>query len=269
MATAQPAGKVTNISVPYPDARDLAIRISEGACRLSIKPSDAEAWITGTYTDPSGMRSLTVEQSGGTVRIAEDFGTSRLRDWLRGGYRIDTVPRLDLAFGKARPFKLSIEIGASENRLDLGGLPLDRLSFKHGAGKTSIDFSAPNPQVMTLMDVGAGAGSTELSNLANAHFAELRVEGGMASFALDFGGTLQQDGHALISSGLATVGVTVPASTAARIIVDAHLGHVEVGEGFMTRDGEIWTPAATEGRTPVLTIDANVALGTLTLRTLA
>lgn len=269
MTTTQTTGKVTSINVPYPDTRDLEIKISEGACRLNITPGDGEAWITGTYTDPSGMRSLSVETSGGTTRIAEDLRGSRMWDWLRSGYRFDTVPHLDLAFGKARPFKLNIEIGASENRLDLGGLPIIRLSFKHGAGKTTIDFSAPNPQVMTLMNVGAGAGSTELSQLANAHFAELTVEGGMAGFTLDFSGTLQQDAHAHISSGLATVEVTVPPTTAARIQAESPLGHIEVGEGFTTQDDTFWTPAAIEGRTPVLTIAANVALGTFTLRSKA
>lgn len=269
MTTTQASGNITPITVPYPDVRDLEIKISEGACRLNIVPGDGEAWITGTYTDPSGKRSLSVETSGGTAHIGEDLGGSRLWKWLRGGYRPETIPHLDLVLGKARPFKLSIEIGASENRLDLGGLPISRLSLKHGAGKTGIDFSAPNPQVMTLLDVGAGAGSTELSHLANAHFAELTVEGGMAEFILDFGGTLQQDAHAHITSGMASVAVTVPASTAVRILPETSLGKVEGGEGFTTRDGAFWTPAATEGHTPVLTIEAKVSLGTLILRSQA
>ncbi|MGE5333909.1 MAG: hypothetical protein ACM3N4_04350 [Nitrososphaerota archaeon] len=265
--TTQPTGKVTPINVPYPETRDLEVRISEGACRLNIVPADGEAWITGTYTDPSGMRSLNIETVGGITRMTENFSGSRVWEWLRAGYTFDAVPQLDLAFGKARPFKLSIEIGASDNRLDLGGLPISRLSFKHGAGKTTIDFSAPNPQVMTLMNVGAGAGSTELSHLANARFAELTVEGGMAGFVLDFGGTLQQDAHARISCGLASVDVNVPPSTLARILTESPLGHIEVGEGFTTHaDGALWTSAATEVDVPVLTIDANVALGTLTLR---
>lgn len=267
MTTTQAAGNVIPISVPYPDTRDLEIRISEGACRLNIVPGDGEEWITGTYTDPSGRRSLNVETSGGTIRIGEDLGGSRFWKWLRGGYRPELIPHLDLALGKARPFKLSVEIGASENRLDLGGLPISRLSFKHGAGKTTIDFSAPNPQVMTLLEVDTGAGSTELSHLANARFAELAVEGGMAEIILDFDGTLQQDGHAHITSGMASVAVTVPASTPARILPEASLGHIEGAEAFTARDGALWTPAATEGRTPVLTIDAKVSLGTLTLRT--
>jgi hypothetical protein len=268
-AQTQAIGNVTPIAVAYPDARDLELRISEGACRLNIVPGDGETWITGTYTDPSYMRSVLVETSGGTARIAEDLGASRMWHWLRGvgggGYRSDLVPHLDLALGTARPFTLSIETGASENHLDLGGLPITRLSLRHGAGKSVIDFSAPNPQVMTLLDIGAGAGSTELDHLANARFAELTIEGGMASFTLDFSGALQLDAHARIVSGLATVEVRVPASTAARIRTESPLGHVDVGADFTTHDGAFCTQAVAAGRKPVLTIDANVALGALTL----
>jgi hypothetical protein len=266
MTTVQAPGKVTPINVPYPDARDLEIKIAEGACRLTIAPADGDTWITGTYTDPSGARQLVVKTSGGTASITEDLHGSRVWQWLRGGSASSLVPHLDLKLGKAQPFKLSIEIGASENHLDLGGLPIVRFSLRHGAGLTSVDFSTPSPQVMTLMDIGAGAGSTELRHLANAHFAELTVDGGMAEFKLDFGGTLQQDAHARINSGLAAVKVSVPAATAARIVSETPLGHVEAGEGLVMQAGAFLTPAATEGRRPMLTIDANVALGALTLR---
>ena len=266
--TAPEAGTVAPINVPYPNARDLQIKITEGACRLKIAPGEGEAWITGTHKDPSGKRPLHISQEGGTVRLTEQQAVSGMWEWLRaGGHGISQIPTIDLAFGKARPYRLSLEIGASENWLDLGGLPISRLSVKHGAGKTEIDFSAPNPQTMTLMEIGAGAGSTELKHLANAHFTELLVDGGMAGYALDFGGTLQQDAHARISAGLSSVEISVPASTAARISTESQLGSIDAGEGFTTKEGAFWTQAAVEGRTPILTVSVNVTLGSLKLRT--
>lgn len=265
--TSQGTGIVTPITVPYPDASDLHVRVTEGACRLKIAPGEGEDWITGTHRDPSGMRPLHISQEGGTVRLTEQQSASGMWGWLRAGHGFGEIPTFDLAFGRAKPYRLTLEIGASENRLDLGGLPISRLAIKHGAGKTEIDFSAPNPQAMSLMEIGAGAGSTELRNLANAHFAELLVEGGMAGYVLDFGGILQQDAHARISAALSSVEISVPASTAARITTESPMGHIEIGEGFTSKEGAFWTPAALEGRTPVLTISASVALGSLTLRT--
>jgi hypothetical protein len=188
-------------------------------------------------------------------------------DWLRAGHGFADVPTVDLALGKAKPFQLTVEIGASENRLDLGGVPISRLALRHGAGKTEVDYSAPNPQSMTLMEIAAGAGSTELKNLANAHFAELLIQGGMAAFLIDFGGSLQQDAHAWITAALSSVDIVVPATTAAKISTEFPMGHIELGKGYTAKEGAFWTAAAVEGRTPLLTISATVTLGALTLRT--
>jgi hypothetical protein len=177
------------------------------------------------------------------------------------------VPSYELTLGKAHPYRLTIEAGASENSLDLGGLPITRLVVKHGAGKTAIDFSVLNPQAMSLIDIGSGAGRTEIKHLANANFAELLVEGGAATYTLDFAGTLQRDAHARVATGMALVEIGIPAATAAKISVESPLGHVEVEEGFSRKEGACWTPAAVEGRTPVLTVHATVTLGTLRLHT--
>jgi hypothetical protein len=270
MSTSQPTppgtGTETPIAIPYPDAGDLHLRISEGACRLKVTPGASDAWISGIHRDPSGLRPLHISQEGGMVRLSEQPNTANVWEWLRTGHGIADVPTFDLALGKANPFRLTLEIGASENRLDLGGVPISRLAIRHGAGKTELDFSAPNPQPMTLMEISAGAGSTELRNLANAHFAELLVEGGMAAYLIDFGGSLQQDAHARINVALSSVEIVVPVTTAAKISAESPLGHVELGNGFTAREGAFWTAAAIEGRAPTLTISANVTLASLTLR---
>ena len=122
---------------------DLHLRINEGACRLKIAPGASDAWISGTHHDPSGLRPLSITQEGGTVRLSEQASTSNAWEWLRSGHGVADVPTFDLALGKAKPFRLTVEIGASANQLDLGGVPISRLAVRHGAGKTEIDFSAP------------------------------------------------------------------------------------------------------------------------------
>ncbi len=255
------------IEVPYPEEGDLHLRIAEGACRLNVAPGGGEMWICGTRRDPSGLRPLRIIQEGGTVSLTEEPSVSSVWEWLRTGHGIADVPVVDLSLGKAKPFRLTIEVGASENKLDLGGVPIRRLVLKHGAGKTELDFSAPKIWTMTLMEISAGAGSTDLRHLANAGAAEMLIEGGMGAFTLDFGGVLRQDAHARINAALSSVTIVVPADTAAKVSAETPLGHVEIGEGLAAKDGAFWTPAALAGRTPTLTISASVALGLLTLRT--
>jgi hypothetical protein len=124
-----------------------------------------------------------------------------------------------------------VETGASEFDLDLGGVPLSRLMVRQGAGKFELDFSVPNPHPMELFDVSSGAAGIELENLANANFGEMRLSGGAAGYELDFGGVLLRDAQVTIETGMSGVEVSVPASTAARIVAETTLGSVDVGAG--------------------------------------
>ena len=246
------------IAIPFPDSTTLHLKIRVGACRLQIAPG-SEGWVSGAYTDPSGMVRAKIEQEGGNVRITQEYaGGTGLGSLLR-----PAIPRFDLKLGRAKPYMLSLETGASDSALDLGGLPITRLVLKQGAGRASFDFSDPNPEPMTLFDVHAGAVALEMKNLANANFSEMRVEGGAASYKLDFAGTLRRDAQVQIDSGMSSVEIKVPGSTAARIAAECSLGHLEIGDGFSKREGLLWTQAALAGKTPVLTIHVNVTMGGL------
>jgi hypothetical protein len=201
-----------------------------------------------------------VSQDGGTARIAQQPELGAWRGWGRG------VPTFDLALGTEQPYSLTIETGASETEFDLGGLPLTRVAIKLGAGKSLLTFREPNPQPMSLLDLDAGAGSMEVRSLANANFADMTLDGGAAAFTCDFSGTLQRDASVHIATGMAAVEVLIPTATAARVLAQAVLGHIEASEGFTFRDGQYWSPAALTGSRPIMVIRANVALGSLRLR---
>ena len=249
------------INIPYPEAADLHLRIGVGACRLRIAPGDGDAWVTGSYDDPSGSLPYRVSQDAGIVRISQERNWSDIFNLF--GTR---VPRFDLKLGKARSYMLTVETGASESLLDLGGLPVSRLEIKTGAGKMEINFSTPNPETMSLLNMSAGATSIEFRNLGNANFSEMFVEGGAASYRFDFDGKLQRNAHVRISTGVSSVELRVPASTAAKITPESMLGGVDVGDGYTKREGAFWTEAAVRGESPVLAIRTNVALGSLAMR---
>jgi hypothetical protein len=252
---------VTDINIAYPEAGDRHLRISVGACRLSIVPGESDAWVVGTYQDPSGALPCQIVAEGGTVRITQTY------NWAEMIGLWDRPPQFELALGKTRPFPLTLEVGASESRLDLGGVPISRLVVRQGAGKYAIDFSAPNPQPMSLLTLSAGAAGMEITHLANTNCAELNLEGGAAAYLFDFGGILQRDAHVRVATGLSSVEIRVPATTAAKVVSESLLGGLQAGAGFTQRDGAFWTQPALAGATPLLTIQTNVALGSLRLVT--
>jgi hypothetical protein len=252
----------TPLNIAYPSAaEDLHLRIALGACRFGARPGEGDAWVAGTYHDPTDRRSVRIIEEGQSVTITETEPSFEHIPSVFGG-----VPRYDLEFGKERPFALTIETGASDFDLDLGGVPLSRLMVRQGAGKLQLGFSVPNPEPMELLEVSSGAAGIELVNLANANFSEMRLSGGAAGYELDFGGTLVRDAKVSIETGLSGVEITVPASTAARIVAETTLGSVEVGDGFTKREGAFLTEGALSGEVPILEIRAGVRLGSLRLR---
>jgi hypothetical protein len=251
----------TPIDIAYPTEDELLLHLALGACRLKASPGEGEAWITGTCDDPTGKRPPRIVEEGGTVRITEGEPS-----WERIPAVFGGVPRYELAIGRGRSFALTIETGASEFEVDLGGVPITTLSVRQGAGKFELDFSSPNPHPMQLLEVSSGAAGIELEHLANANFLEMRLSGGAAGYELDFGGTLSRDGEAKIEAGLSGVEIEIPASTAAKVVAETTLGSVDVGDGFTKREGAFWTTAGANGEEPLLTIRAGVRLGSLQLR---
>ncbi|MDP8948271.1 MAG: hypothetical protein M3N09_09275 [Actinomycetota bacterium] len=251
----------TPINVDYPASDELHLRLALGACRLEARSGEGEAWITGTCHDPTGKRAPRILDEGGNVRITESEPS-----WERIPAVFGGVPRYELEFGKRRPFALTIETGASDFEMDLGGVPLSGLLVRQGAGRFALDFSAPNPESMQLLEVSSGAAGIELENLANANFSEMRLSGGAAGYELDFGGTLSRGAQATVEAGLSGVEIKIPPSTAAKIVAETTLGSVDVGDGFTKREGAFWTEAGAAGNEPLLTVRAGVRLGSLQLR---
>jgi hypothetical protein len=250
----------TNIAIPYPDAGELHLQFGIGACQFSLVPGNGDAWLTGTYDDPSGALPLHIAQEGGTVRVTQ-------------GQRFEAFPRLfgeparfDLHLGTARPFTLTLETGASEIRCELGSIPLTGLTIRQGAGKATIDFATPNPQTLDALEIGAGAAEFQITRLANANARQIRAGGGAASYLFDFGGVLSGDTNVRINAGMADVTVRVPATTAAKIAATAVLGAVDIDDGFTKQGGAFCTPAALTGQSPCLMVHASAALGTIHIR---
>jgi hypothetical protein len=248
----------TEINVAYPPADNLDLRIDLGACRFEARPGEAGLWVTGTCHHLTGKPAPIISQEGQFVTITEQKPFLERIPAVFGG-----VPRYELELGKGQPFAFTIETGASEFDLDLGGVPLKALTVKQGPGRFNLNFSAPNPQHMSLLEITSGAAGMELENLANANFSKMRLSAGAASYELDFGGKLKRDAEVVIEAGLSGVEIAVPGTTAAKIVAETTVGSVDMGDGFTKREGAFLTQAAMVEKKPLLTIRTGVRMGAL------
>ncbi len=229
--------------------------MSIGPGKLSVRPGEPEPWVAGRVRGDDERATPRIETDGGTATLTQRGGSFRLSRGI--------TPSLELALGSAHPYELAIEGGANDIACDLGGLPLEAFSGEFGAGRIRIDASSPNPVEMARFSIQTGATDLALSNLANFNAASVEIEGGAASMKIDFGGSLQRSCHARISTGVASLTISIPRSLAARVNAKTTLGSLSIGDGFMTRSGGYWTEAAVVGEGPLLTIEANSSLGSL------
>ncbi len=258
MATMETTGTL-EIEVPFPEVDAPTLGIYLGAGHLAVHPGEPNVLVQGAYDDPSGALPCEITQTAGAVRIAQRYRPDATFGLFQG------APRLDVKLGSAHPYPLTLETGAGESVFDLGGLPLSRLTVRQGAGKIWLMFGAPNPVPMEALTVSAGAGGMELQHLAAANCGRMTIEGGAASYILDFSGTLERPLQVNVRAGMSSVELRIPLTTAARITAETMLGHVAARAGFTLRQDAYWTAAALAGQTPLLEIHAAVALGAVEL----
>ncbi len=60
--------KVAAISVPYPDAPEVHLRLAVGACKFKMHPGDGAALVVGSYRDPSGHLEAAAPDGGSRNR---------------------------------------------------------------------------------------------------------------------------------------------------------------------------------------------------------
>ncbi len=253
------ATNVTPIDLPFPGGDSLELRLALAPCRVRIRPGTSGAWAAGSYEDVTGVLPIQVTEEAGRARIAQAPTARSLPSSAR-------PPSLDLALGTARPYQLVIDGGANETIADVGGLPLTGFVVHYGAGRADFDFSAPNPSELASVEISSGGVAMGLRNLANANAATMLVAGGAGHYRLDFGGTLRRRALGRLNTGVASIELLLPATTPARVRTESVLGAMDVGDGFVTREGAYWNDAAAAGGAPVIRVAVNSVLGAVSVR---
>lgn len=251
----------TPVEVAYEDTDDLHLHLATGACRMTLRPGGADTWVRGTYRDPSGRRPVRMtREAPGRVRIGQEQSVA---GW--SGI-IDGAQELDLSLGTGRPFRLSLDTGASESDAELGGVPLTGLRVRHGAGKLTLAFGSPNPAALDDLTLTAGAGATEVRGLGNANASSVHADGGAASLRLDLGGAAARPCEVRVSLALATVELDVPAAAAVAVHAESPLGGLLADPSFVRRGAAYWSAGAVEAGAPTFTVHTSVAVGQVRLR---
>ena len=240
---------VDQISVPVADG-DTNLTLAFGAGKLSLAPG-ATKLVEGSATYNIPDFKPEIKNDGANISISQ------------GNYQMTGFPALsdiknewNLKLG-ASPMTLTINAGAYEGHYDFGGLALTNLAISDGASQVTADFSAANPQKMSILSYKTGASNVTLKNLGNANFGSLVFESGAGNYTLDFGGKLQRDGSVNVRSGMSNLTLVIPVNSAATVKVSSGLSNVQFPSGW-NKSGDTYTQ---KGAGPALTIIIEMGAG--------
>lgn len=167
----------------------------------------------------------------------------------------------DIAFNNNVPLDITINAGAYQGRLDLGGMNVTHLNISDGASDTRVEFTKPNAGSMESFEYNSGASNVELSGLANANLEKLDFTAGAGNYVLDFSGDLQKDMQVTMEVGVSAVKIVIPKGTQSEITVEGEMKDVNT-TGTWTAASNTYSTA---GDGPIITINVNMNLGSIEL----
>lgn len=233
--------------------RTLDVEVRFGAGRLSVAPA------------PEGLLyRMELRYNEDSFQPVAHYGEGRLRlgvEGVRGGSRWRSQEGNDMKLLLSRdvPMNLDLEFGAVRAEVELGGVPLSRLTLSSGASDSRVSVSAPNPIRMSSATFRVGAADFEAHGLGNLRAEQVRVNAGVGSLVLDFQGAWSGETQVSVDMGVGSLKLRFPRGLGVRLRRSTFLtsfdpeGLVKRGDSYYSLD---WDTAPTR-----VSVMINGALG--------
>jgi len=236
----------------------LDVSVRYGAGRLQVIDSDSGLLYSMRLRyDPESTRSI-AEYEDGRLEVGV-----QARSGLPGAYGEDGG-ELALALGRDREIDLTVEFGAGELDVDLGGLSLHNLAVKTGASDSRVNISSPNPVALSRASFEVGAASLEVREVGNLNVERLDVSAGVGSVTLDFNGDWRQDAEVSLRIGMGSLELSFPADLGVRVEQSGFLASFD-GGGLVKR-GDAYYSADWDTAEHRVLVDIEAAFGSTTVR---
>lgn len=235
------------------------VRLELGAGDLRVTAGGAHVVGGSVKTNASDLEPK-VDAAGDHVTVTQGATAAAAKDSKYGN---ELVADWRLTLGPT-PMALVIDTGAGNASLDLGGLAIKTLRLRSGSGGIKLAFGAPNPLAADAIDIEAGAGAIEISDLARFGAGTVRVHAGAGAVTVSLGATVDRDVVLDLEASAGAITVKVPATISARALLQSGVGKVSA-EGWK-KEGDDFVLGA-PGPTPRVTVRARTGVGGITLLT--
>ena len=200
----------------------LTARIEYGAGTLRVAPASGTDLyrLVMSYDGERYTPLSTFDAGSGTVRLG-------LTGAGAGGFHIGSRRQLEqTAFVTLSPsvgLDLSLELGAVESDIELGGLQLTDLRLSTGASRTTLRFSRPNAARCGQATLSAGAADMSVLGLGNSRCRSVRFEGGVGKILLDLTGAWPSDARVSVQMAVGALTLRLPRDLGIRLTLDRFL----------------------------------------------
>ena len=227
--------RTLDVSRQRHDTAELHVNVEYGAGRFDLRSTTNPVLYAMQlrYDETNAVPLHAYDATAGTLQIGLK---SESVNWTHRASSDDNKAAMRLALSPSVPLDLSLALGATEAKIDLGGLTLRGLTLNSGAADLSIDFSTPNRTRMAAAAVNVGAASLTVDHLANANAGTLTVNGGVGSVNLGFGGTWTGDLDARVHVTLGKVTLRVPRDVGVQLDLQRFVASFD-NDGLVKRDG--------------------------------
>jgi hypothetical protein len=151
----QRSAQTTEASVPLEGAAKAQLTLKHGAGQLSLRAGAAsDQLLSGTF---GGGVDRDVQHVGDTLAVTLRLPDQDWGNWMWPG--MWGRPQLDwgLTVNPTVPLQLVLDVGVSENVLDLSALRVTDLSIKTGASSTRLTLPAQAGQTQVRIEAGAAS----------------------------------------------------------------------------------------------------------------
>jgi hypothetical protein len=238
------------------DSMLVDVRLSYAAGKLELRPSTASSALYNMslkYDAERGEPRADWDAS----RHALELGLKSIKgSWNRGDQDGGSM-HADLS--TVVPLDLTLELGAVEGDLQLGGLRLTSMRLKAGAADVSARWDQPNKERMRNLVVEAGAASVKLVRAGNAHADRIDANVGVGGLEIDLGGEWTREIEILANVAMGKFALRLP--TDVGIVVESNAFLVDFDKSQFRKRGNDWYSDNYDGSARKVRLKVNGALG--------
>ncbi len=202
----------------------IEVNIEFGVGILIISPGNPDELFFGKLKFDTNEPTVdySVYKDIGRLTVSSDGSKNKGEDNRTQIRTLSDVKRnvWDLKFSPQIPLRFDIELGAAENKLELGSLKISKLSIECGASSTYINFSEPNPVVMETFEIEAGVSKLHCKNLLNSNFKVFRFEGGVGDYEFDVVGEAGRNAEMFFEVGAASTKINIDKRAGFKLRID-------------------------------------------------